>query len=52
MSSELQLEISTKKTKVMAATRKLEQLNVLYSGVRLEQVKYLGPIINQTERGW
>jgi hypothetical protein len=49
--NELQLEISTKKTKVMAATREPEQLNILCRGVKLVQVdkfKYLGAIIEQT----
>lgn len=49
--SEFQLVISTKETKIMAATREPGQLNILCSGVRLEQVKkfkYLGSIIDQT----
>jgi hypothetical protein len=51
ISNEFQLEISTKKTKVMAATREPEQLNILCRGVKLVQVdkfKYLGAIIEQT----
>jgi hypothetical protein len=51
ISNEFQLEISTKKTKVMTATREPEQLNILCRGVKLVQVdkfKYLGAIIEQT----
>ena len=50
-SSELLLEISTKKTKVMAATREPELMDIRCRGVRLEQVshfKYLGAMIEHT----
>ena len=51
VSSKFQLEITRKKTKVMAATREPEELNIWCRGVKLTQVdkfKYLGSIIEQT----
>jgi len=51
ISTEFQLEISTKKTKVMAATKENETLNITCHGTVLEQVdkfKYLGSIIDKS----
>ena len=54
VSSEYQLEISTKKTKTMVATRAPEQISIQCRGVKLDQVerfKYLGSIIEQKADG-
>ena len=54
VSSEYQLEISTKKTKTMVATRVPEQISIQCRGVKLDQVewfKYLGSIIEQKADG-
>ena len=51
VSGEFQLEINSRKTKVMAATRDLEDLNIYCRGVLLEKVdkfKYLGSSIEQS----
>ena len=51
VSNQYHMEINTKKTKVMAATREEEILNITVSGKRLEQVecfKYLGSLISKT----
>ncbi|KAI8513394.1 hypothetical protein Bbelb_100330 [Branchiostoma belcheri] len=51
VSLQYRLEISTKKTKVMAATKQPTVLRIFCQGVQLEQVstfKYLGAIIDET----
>jgi len=51
VSTECHLEISTKKTKVMAATKEKKTLNITWHGGILEQVdkfRYLGSIIDES----